>query len=62
MQAQMEIMGHEATLLSESDCRDSSEVELIPVDGELRWDTRGACGILLPGPRMTHSEFKAPSI
>ncbi len=39
MQAQMEIMGHEITLLSESGLPgDSSEVELIPVDGELRWD------------------------
>ena len=39
MQAQMEIMGHEVTLLSESGLPgDSSEVELIPVDGELRWD------------------------
>lgn len=39
MQAQMEIMGHEVTLLSESGVPgDSSEVELIPVDGELRWD------------------------
>ena len=39
MQAQMEIMGHEITMLSESGVPgDSSEVELIPVDGELRWD------------------------
>ena len=39
MQAQMEILGHEVTLLSESGLPgDSSEVELIPVDGELRWD------------------------
>jgi len=39
MQAQMEIMGHEVTLLSESGLPgDSSEIELIPVDGELRWD------------------------
>lgn len=39
MQSQMEIMGHEVTLLSESGLPgDSSEVELIPVDGELRWD------------------------
>ena len=39
MQAQMEIMGHEVTLLSESGLPgDSSQVELIPVDGELRWD------------------------
>ena len=43
MQAQMEIMGHEVTLLSESGLPgDTSEVELIPVDGALRWDrTRG---------------------
>ena len=39
MQAQMEIMAHEVTLLSESGLPgDSSQVELIPVDGELRWD------------------------
>ena len=39
MQAQMEIMGHEVTLLSESGLPgDTSQVELIPVDGELRWD------------------------
>ena len=39
MQAQMEILGHEVTLLSESGLPgDSSQVELIPVDGELRWD------------------------
>ena len=39
MQAQMEIMWHEITMLSESGVPgDSSEVELIPVDGELRWD------------------------
>ena len=39
MQAQMEIMGHEITVLSESGVPgDSSQVELIPVDGELRWD------------------------
>ena len=39
MQSQMEIMGHEITLLSESGVPgDSSQVELVPVDGELRWD------------------------
>ena len=39
MQAQMEILGHEVTLLTESGLPgDSSQVELIPVDGELRWD------------------------
>ena len=39
MQAQMEIMAHEVTLLSESGLPgDTSQVELIPVDGELRWD------------------------
>ena len=39
MQAQMEIMGHEINLLSESGLPgDSAEVELIPVDGSLRWD------------------------
>ena len=39
MQAQMEILGHEVTLLSESGLPgDSSQIELIPVDGELRWD------------------------
>ncbi|RJU87073.1 MAG: hypothetical protein DWC02_03520, partial [Candidatus Poseidoniales archaeon] len=39
MQAQMEIMGHEITILSESGLPgDSSQVELIPVDGEVRWD------------------------
>lgn len=39
MQAQMQIMGHEVTQLSESGIPgDSSQVELIPVDGELRWD------------------------
>ncbi len=39
MQAQMEIMAHEVTLLSESGLPgDSSQVKLIPVDGELRWD------------------------
>lgn len=39
MQSQMEIMGHEVTLLSESGVPgDSSQVEIIPVDGELRWD------------------------
>lgn len=39
MQAQMKIMGHEITTLSEAGVPgDSSQVELIPVDGELRWD------------------------
>ena len=39
MQAQMEIMGHEVTLLSESGLPgDTSQIELIPVSGELRWD------------------------
>ena len=39
MQAQMEILGHEVTLLTESGLPgDSSQIELIPVDGELRWD------------------------
>ena len=39
MQAQMQIMAHEVTLLSESGLPgDSSQVELIPVDGELSWD------------------------
>ncbi len=39
MQAQMEIMGHEVTILSESGVPgDSSQVTLIPVDGDLRWD------------------------
>ena len=39
MQSQMEIMNHEVNLLSESGLPgDSSEVELIPVDGTLRWD------------------------
>ena len=39
MQAQMQIMGHEITTLSEAGVPgDSSQVELIPVDGELRWD------------------------
>ena len=39
MQAQMQIMGHEITMLSETGVPgDSSQVELIPVDGELRWD------------------------
>tara|TARA_B110001452_G_C15239675_1_gene429191 strand:+ start:1326 stop:3374 length:2049 start_codon:yes stop_codon:yes gene_type:complete len=39
MQAQMEIMGHEITVLSESGVPgDSSQVKLIPVDGKLRWD------------------------
>ena len=39
MQAQMQIMGHEVTQLSESGIPgDSSQVQLIPVDGELRWD------------------------
>ena len=39
MQAQMEIFGHEVILLSESGLPgDSAEVELIPVDGNLRWD------------------------
>ena len=39
MQAQMQIMGHEITMLSENGVPgDSSQVELIPVDGELRWD------------------------
>ena len=37
MQAQMQIMGHEITMLSENGVPgDSSQVELIPVDGELR--------------------------
>ncbi len=39
MQAQMEIMAHEVTLLSETGLPgDSAQIELIPVDGELRWD------------------------
>ena len=39
MQAQMEVLGHEVTVLSESGLPgDSSEVEIIPVDGELNWD------------------------
>ena len=39
MQAQMEILRHEVTLLSETGMPgDSSQVELIPVDGELNWD------------------------
>ena len=39
MQSQMETMGHEITVLSEAGVPgDSSQVELIPVDGELRWD------------------------
>ncbi len=39
MQSQMEIMGHEITVLSESGVPgDSSQVKLIPVDGKLRWD------------------------
>ena len=39
MQAQMTVFDHEVTAISESGLPgDSSEVELIPVDGELRWD------------------------
>ena len=47
-------MAHEVTLLSESGLPgDSSQVELIPVDGELRWDRlRGECGILHLGMKV----------
>ena len=46
MQAQMEIMAHEVTLLSESGLPGDIMAELIPVDGELRWDRFGGeCGI-----------------
>ena len=60
MQAQMEILGHEVTLLTESGLPgDSSQIELIPVDGEyVGTECAAGCGIQHHGMKEIHSEFK----